>query len=176
MAVFARNLPPDYWIVSPRAPFATASSGYSWRAPAPRGSWPTIDLLRPAISKLSQLFDNWGNANNLDASRIDVAGFSQGGALTLTLGLLHPERIRKMGILAGFAPEGTSEVLSTGILKDKQVFISHGTADQMVPFAMALQMIDLLEKAGARVTFCESEVGHKLSSDCLKAFEHFLEN
>jgi hypothetical protein len=41
---------------------------------------------------------------------------------------------------------------------------------------MARRTIQLLEGAGAQVTYCESEVAHKLSADCLKALETYLTN
>jgi phospholipase/carboxylesterase len=174
MSIFTRNFPADYWIISPRAPYTTIPSGFSWRAPAVRGSWPTVDLFRPSITALIELVDHFADANGLDASSFDVAGFSQGGALTLVFGALYPARVRKMGILAGFAPEGAIEILTPGLFKEKRIFLAHGTLDTMVPIEMARQTIQLLENAGANVIYCESEVGHKLSADCLKALENYI--
>ena len=176
MSVFTRNFPDDCWIISPRAPYSTAEGGYSWRAPAARGSWPSVDLFRPSIAGLIDLLDHWSVANALDASTFDVAGFSQGGAMTFTLGVLHPGRVRKMGILAGFAPEGTESVLVPQLFAGKKIFVAHGTRDEMVPIQMAKRTIQILEGAGAQVIYCESEVGHKLSADCLRALEHYLAN
>jgi phospholipase/carboxylesterase len=176
MSIFARNFPEDCWIISPRAPYTAAQGGYSWRAPAPNGSWPSVDLFRPSIAGLIDLLDHWAIANGLDASNIDVAGFSQGGAMTFTLGALHPERVRKMAILAGFAPDGANALLTAGLFAGKKIFVAHGTRDEMVPIEMAAHTIQLLEGAGAQVIYCESEVGHKLSAECLKSLEHYLTN
>jgi phospholipase/carboxylesterase len=174
MSIFTRNLPSSYWIIAPRGPYAANPSGFSWRAPAPRGSWPSIDLFRPSIDRLIKLVDRWADANKLDASEFDVAGFSQGGALTFTFGVLYPQRVRKMGILAGFAPHGSEDILSPDLLSGKNIFLAHGTKDEMVPIEMARHTIQLLQAAGAQVTYCESEVGHKLSADCLRALEAYL--
>jgi len=192
MWVFARNFPADCWIVAPRAPYAVSDEGYSWRASGLGGraagllepktsqgrvtppDWPTVDILRPSVDALVALLDAWAQANGLDASQVDVTGFSQGAAMTFMLGLLHPARVRKMGILAGFAPEGTEQVLAPGHFNGKKVFVAHGTKDEMVPVEQARRSIRLLEGAGAQVVYCESEVGHKLSADCLKALEGYL--
>ncbi|MCX6065204.1 MAG: hypothetical protein NT121_05555 [Chloroflexi bacterium] len=174
MWIFTRNFPADYWILAPRAPNAAEPQGYSWRAPAARGSWPTVDLFRPSIDGLVELLEKWALANGLDGATVDVAGFSQGAALTLTLVALYPARVRKMGILAGFAPQGVEQILAPGLLNGKNIFLAHGTLDEMVPIAMARHAIQLLENAGAKVSYCESEVGHKLSADCLKALETYL--
>jgi phospholipase/carboxylesterase len=174
MWVFARNFPADYYIIAPRAPHPAPETGYSWRAPAPRGSWPTIDLMRPSAAALIDLLDTFSRAYDLDASTVDVIGFSQGAALTFTLGLLYPQRVQKMGILAGFAPDGAEQILAPGQLNGKHTFVAHGTQDQMVPIAQARRTLQLLETAGAQVTYCESEIGHKLSAACLSALEAYL--
>ncbi len=121
-----------------------------------------------------ELLPKWAAAHGLEPSPVDLAGFSQGAALTLTLGALHPERVGKMGILAGFAPEGAEQVLPPGRLNGKTIFMAHGTLDEMVPLPMARRAIQLLEGAGAQVEYHESPVGHKLSAEGLKAFEHYL--
>jgi len=174
MSVFTRNFPSTYWIVSPRAPFAALPSGFSWRAPAPKGSWPTVDLFRPAIHNLVDLIDQWGAENGLETSSVDMAGFSQGGALTFTFGAMYPQRMGKMGILAGFAPEGSEEIVSPGLLAGKKIFVAHGTLDEMVPISMARRTLELIKVASGEVTYCESEVGHKLSAECLKGLESYL--
>lgn len=174
MWVFARNFPADYYIIAPRAPYPAPETGYSWRAPAPLGSWPTVDLMRPSAESLIDLLDAFARAYNLNASTVDIIGFSQGAAMAFTLGWLYPERARKMGILAGFAPEGAEGLLKPGSLSGRRAFVAHGAQDQIVPIAQARRTIQLLESAGAGVTYCESEVGHKLGAECLNALEMYL--
>ncbi len=174
MSVFIKDFPTDYWIVSPRALFPASSGGYSWRAQAPGATWPTIDLFRPSVAGLLDLLKNWSAANNIVAERVDVAGFSQGGALTFTLGALHPERFGKMGILAGFAPNGSESVVGSSTFIGKRVFVAHGTLDEMVPIDLAKRTIKFLAGAGAEVEYHESEVGHKLSKEGLRELERYL--
>ena len=176
MSIFTGHFPENYWVISPRAPYPAKPKGFSWRVPAPSGSWPTIDLFRPSVDALIELVDHWAVSNNLEASSVDVAGFSQGGALTFTFGALHPKKVRRMGILAGFAPQGAEEVLTQSTFLGKRIFVAHGTLDEMVPISMAMQTIKVLEDSGASVHFCQSQSGHKLSSDCLKALVRYLED
>lgn len=174
MTIFIKNFPEDYWIVCPRAPYPAIPSGYSWRMPASKGTWPTLEMFRPSVDALIGMIDRWSVANGLDASGFDAAGFSQGGAMTFTLGVLYPGKVRKMGILSGFAPDGAAQVLSSSLLAKKNIFVSHGVMDEMVPIIMAESAIQILKNAGAQVTYCRSDVGHKLSADCLKAFVRYL--
>jgi phospholipase/carboxylesterase len=103
-----------------------------------------------------------------------VVGFSQGAALTNLLLLLYPQRIHRAGVLAGFMPGGTDQLIQSQPLNGKSVFVAHGTQDQMVSIERAQQEISLLEEAGAQVSFCEAEVAHKVSADCLRALQSFF--
>ena len=80
-----------------------------------------------------------------------------------------------MGILAGFVPSGLEDVIAQRPLAGKNIFVAHGTQDEMVPIDRARMSIELLEQAGAQVTYCEDEVGHKLSITCLRALEDYLQ-
>ena len=204
MWVFGRDLPSHYWIVAPRAPYVAQPNGYSWRPNQSEliGS-PTFDMFVPAAEALIKLVDAYqlsacpepsrraglvpssieglvpSSIEGLDASperrrRIDVLGFSQGAAMSNLLAFLYPYRIRKTGILAGFVPSGLDELVAKRPLSGKPFFVTHGTQDKMVTIDRARASIEILERAGARVTYCEDEVGHKVSLTCLRALRDFL--
>jgi phospholipase/carboxylesterase len=178
MWIFTNRFPADMWIAAPRAPHASKEGGYSWRPlhSVQDSGWglPTLSDLKPAAEGLIRLVDNVSASAGVDASQFEVAGFSQGGALANVLTLLYPQRIRKAAVLAGFMPAGVDDLLERRALAGKHFFVAHGTQDNLVPFERARGSIELLEKGGAQVTFCEAEVGHKLSADCLRALEAFF--
>jgi predicted esterase len=43
-----------------------------------------------------------------------------------------------------------------------------------VPIALGRRAVEILELAGASVTYCEDEVGHKLSASCFRGLEAFF--
>ena len=53
------------------------------------------------------------------------------------LAFLFPERIRKVGILAGFVPGGLEELVTQRPLEGKPFFIAHGTKDETVSIQRA---------------------------------------
>jgi phospholipase/carboxylesterase len=176
MWVFARNLSPRYWMVAPRAPYAAEPSGYSWRERFESAQFgrPTIEQLRPGAEELIRFVDEYSASAGIDTSTFDVMGFSQGAAMCNVLAFLYPHRIGRVGILAGFVPSGLDELVSQRPLLGKPFFVTHGTKDEMVSIERARESISILEQAGANVTYCEDEVGHKVSVTCLRALKDFL--
>ncbi len=177
MWVFARNLSPHYWMLAPRAPYPAERGGYSWRN-LENGTWgwPTLTELRPAAEALIRLADNLSISMNVDASTFDVMGFSQGAALASLLCLMYPQRVRKAAILSGFVPDGMDDLFTRRPLSGKTVFVAHGTNDDLVPLERAQLSMQRLEQAGAQVNFCEAEVGHKVSADCLRGLQAYFDD
>jgi phospholipase/carboxylesterase len=170
---FARNLPANWWILAPRAPYPAAQGGYSWRAPV-TGGFPSLEQLQPSAAALMDLLERWGIANGMDTARVHVIGFSQGGALAVTMALTRPERLERVGVLAGFAPLQAEAFIPSAPLAGKRLFWAHGTQDQMVSMDFARRSVQTLEQCGGQVQFCEAEVGHKVSADCLRRLHTYL--
>ena len=102
-------------------------------------------------------------ARGIPASRIILAGFSQGCAMTLQTGMRHPEKLAGMLCLSGYLPlaasvaaERTEEILATPI------FIAHGTHDNVVPFARARESKEVLVSMGYQVEWHEYMMQHSL--------------
>lgn len=176
MWVFARGMPGQYWMVAPRAPYHAQPGGYSWRDPA--SSSPSerhrLEQLRAGAEKLITLVDEYSASAGIDSHTFDVMGFSQGAAMSNVLAFLYPQRVRKVGILAGFVPSGLDERVSQRPLEGKPFFVTHGIRDEMVPIDRARASVAVLEQAGANVTYCEDDVAHKVSVNCLRALKDFF--
>lgn len=167
MWVFARNLPAQVAVLAPRGPHVAPEGGYTWREIRTE-TWglPGLDDLRRSAEALIGFIDDWSQAAGVSANQIDLIGFSQGAALSYTLALLHPERIRALAALSGFMPGGAEDLLARHPLAGKPVFVAHGRQDNMIPVEHARRSVALLEGSGARVTYCETDGGHKVSADC----------
>lgn len=177
MWVFAKDLPRHYWMVAPRAPHPSEMTGYSWR-PLQPGTFgrPSLEELIPQAGALIRLVDEYQASAGIEAPDFDVMGFSQGGAISNVLAFLYPQRVRKMGVLAGFVPSGLDVYARNHPLEGKRVFVTHGTRDDMVPIDRARASVAVLEQAGAEIVYCEDEVGHKVSLNCLRALRSYLED
>jgi phospholipase/carboxylesterase len=175
MWFFSKNLSHDYWLLAPRAPYPAPQGGFSWRPLAPSTAFPpTYEQLQPSAARLNDLIERWGIAYSVEIAQVDMMGFSQGAAMTVTFALTYPQRIRKLAVLSGFTPAAIDNLVITKPLAGKSTFIAHGSSDEMVPIEMAHQTHSILERAGSTITFCEANVGHKVSADCVRALGLFF--
>lgn len=172
MWVFESRLPQDSMLIAPRGLYTTPLGGYGWH-PYRANSWPWVDDFNPAIEALRAIL-NGEHFPEADFARLGILGFSQGAALAFALALLHPAEVCSLAGLSGFLPEGAQALARNRPLIDKRIFMAHGTQDELVPVERARQAVKTLEEAGAQVTYCEDDVGHKLSATCLDGLERFL--
>lgn len=172
MWIFANRLPKHAWLVAPRGLYPTALGGYGWQTALGR-SWPDLEDFQPAMQALLGLLvaENFPGAR---LAQISLVGFSQGAALGYGFALAHPQRVYALAGLSGFAPGGVEALVQAQPLAGKACFITHGTQDELVPVARARQARQTLLDAGAQVTYCEDEVGHKLSASCFRGLEKFF--
>jgi phospholipase/carboxylesterase len=175
MWILARGIPPEYSILAPRGLFPVPEGGYSWREITP-GSWgkASIDELRPALDEILVFVDEWSASKRVDSGQFDLLGFSQGAAMAYALALLHPERVRHVSALAGFIPDNAEAYLDPRRFSGKRFFVSHGRQDNLISVERARSAVLWLKRAGANVTYCESDSGHKVNRECIKAMDEFF--
>jgi len=89
-------------------------------------------------------------ARGVPAHRIVLAGFSQGGAMALDVGLRHAEALGGLLILSAYLPlPDALKALSAN--RTTPVFVGHGTADMVVPMMMGERTTAALRGAGMQV-------------------------
>ena len=173
MWIFTHRLGRRFWQVAPRGPITVPGGGYGWLPSLPEGG-PSVADFQPVTDQLLEQIDRWASLNKVDASQINLMGFSQGASLAYAFALLKPARTGSIAALAGSLPEGWENQAGRLDLRGKPFYIAHGTQDTTVPIFRARQAVAALEDLGARVTYCESEVGHKLSTGCLNGLSSFF--
>jgi phospholipase/carboxylesterase len=177
MWTLTRRLPPSYLILAPRAPFPVTEGGYSWRKIKP-DTWGISSMvdLEPSAEALLAFVEEWSISEGIHAEDFDLMGFSQGAAMTYVLTLLFPKRIRRLAAISGFLPEDGESLLSEPVFSGKPIFIAHGRQDDLISVERARRSARLWGEAGANVTYCESDSGHKVGKDCLRELEQFFKN
>ena len=106
------------------------------------------------------------------SSRIILAGFSQGGAVTLATGLRRTEPLAGLVALSTYLPLGTEALARLGEPPDaarrQPVFVAHGRQDPVVPFAAGEDAVRRLREIGMEVVWHEYPMAHQV---CLEEIE-----
>ena len=114
-------------------------------------------------------------ARGMAANRIVLAGFSQGCAMALMVGLRHPEALAGIVGMSGYLPlaatlaaEHSQASLST------PVFMAHGSRDGVVALPRASASRDALQAVGYAVEWHEYPMEHSVCPQEIADLEMFL--
>ncbi len=114
-------------------------------------------------------------ARGIPCTRVVLAGFSQGGALSLYLAPRYPERLAAVLALSCYLP------VAARLTKDRHaanndmpLFMAHGLADGVIPAPLAMRSRDLLRNAGYQVEWHEYPMAHSVSPPEIAAIREFL--
>jgi phospholipase/carboxylesterase len=151
--------------VLPRAPHPFMS-GWQWYATVgiPRGGPEFV----PSVDALDDLLDSACVDNGFDRSQAIVAGFSQGCALTLALGLRRSDRPRPAGLLAmsGFLAE--PDGLEYDFSDAPPVLLQHGSADPTINPDYGRRAVARLGAEGVPVVYREYPMAHQVGMESLQ--------
>ena len=114
-------------------------------------------------------------ARGIDARRIVLAGFSQGGAIALHAGLRHPERLAGIMALSTYLPLARSidaerHAANAGV----PILMVHGTHDEMIGIGRARGSCDALESLGYAVEWLDYPMGHSVCPEEIAAIGAWL--
>ncbi len=102
----------------------------------------------------------------VDARRIVLAGFSQGGAIVLQTGLRHPERLGGILALSTYLPlAGKLDAERSAANRDLPVFMAHGTHDPMIGIARARESRAALVALDYAVEWKEYAMAHSVCGE-----------
>jgi phospholipase/carboxylesterase len=99
----------------------------------------------------------------IPASKIVLAGFSQGGAIALQAALRYPERLAGVLALSTYLPlAGHVEKERSEQNRSTPIFMAHGTYDDIIPVHRADDSRRLLEKLGYPVEWHSYPMPHSV--------------
>ncbi len=169
--------------VFPHAPMmpVTINQGFVMRAwydirtadigaePDEKGIRASADLVNKMISE--QI------SKGIDPKRIVLAGFSQGGAIALQAGLRYPQQLGGILALSTYLPLApTLGTERTDANKNTGIFMAHGSADPVIPVALANASRDVLSALGYKVEWHEYQgMQHSVSEQEIAHIGEWLE-
>jgi phospholipase/carboxylesterase len=169
------RLVPDAEFLSPNAPFPCdgAPWGYQWFSVQDRGLPTILAGVRAAAPMLDAFIDEELAKRGLGDGDVVLVGFSQGTMMALYVGL---RRAQPLAGIVGYSGRLIAEDLLAGELRSRPpVFLVHGTADPVVPFASLAHAEAALQRAGVPVeTLACPGVEHAISPEGLQRGGAFL--
>lgn len=157
---------PNYQFLFPDAPFAhpQVPGGKMW-----------YDLAREDYKGLAisqELLTDWlqslESTTNIPLESTILSGFSQGGAMSLDVGLHLP--LAGLVSMSGYlhrTPQDIEPPLPS-------VLIVHGRQDTVVPLSAARKVRDYLLSLGAPMQYKEFDIGHEISAEVLEIVQEFI--
>ena len=168
--------------VFPHAPMipVTVNNGYVMRA------WYDISFdgvdrrpdeggIRASQVQIEELITR-EKSRGIGALRIVLAGFSQGGAITLQTGLRYPETLAGLMVLSSYLP------LAAQVARERSpanavtsIFMAHGTYDPVIPIALAQRSVAQLQELGYPADWHEYPMQHSVCAEEIGDISRWLQ-
>lgn len=124
--------------------------------------------LNQSRQQLNQWLDTLETEMGIARSRTILAGFSQGGAMTLDVGVTRS--FAGLVSMSGYLhapPQPTTDDLPP-------VLMTHGSQDPVIPLNLSHQARETLSKLGMDVRYCEYEMGHEIRPEVIEMLRSFV--
>mgnify|MGYP001800009913 FL=1 len=162
---------PEYHFVFPNAPFPHPHSpiGRAWydlsRDNMYEGLTESQKLLIDCLQSLE-------NSTGIPLNKTILSGFSQGGAMTLDVGLKLP--FAGLISMSGYLLSEIHNLENPASYILRPVLIMHGKQDEVVPLQAAQKARDALESQAVSTEYHEFDGGHQISSQMLDVARTFI--
>lgn len=162
--------------ITPRAPMTLPPGGAHWYI-SRRVGFPDPASFRSSYDLAGGWLDAVLAEHGLGYDRLVLGGFSQGTVMSYALGL-GAGRARPAGIigLSGFMPTVEGFSLDLDGLEGYPVALGHGTADPVIGVEWGRQAREILEAAGAAVTYREYPLPHAVDPRYLAELAEWVES
>ncbi len=115
------------------------------------------------------------NDRGIPTSRIVLAGFSQGGAVSLYTAPRLPEKLAGVMALSCYLPRESSFEAERAPANDATpIFMAHGQGDTVLPMQLGVQSRDFLKSQGYAVEWHDYPMPHAVCAPEIGDIRHFL--
>jgi phospholipase/carboxylesterase len=168
-----------FLMLCPQGPLETPTGpgaiGYAWY-PMSMGGPPDITAIMASREKLQRFLDACLKRYPIDAKRLVVLGFSQGGVMAHSLALANPERFAALAILSSWLPEELIPQLAIGeAVRSLPTLVQHGTQDSLIEVGRARDSVERLRELRVPLTYREYDMGHEITPRGLTDLSAWLE-
>jgi phospholipase/carboxylesterase len=173
----ARQLDPRLVVILVRGPIVLAPGRFAFFQVSFTPSGPAINAAQAerARTTLIDFIEQLPAAYDVDPRKIWIAGFSQGGIMSASVGLTAPGSVAGFAVLSGrILPEILPLVTPGAALASQQAFVSHGVQDETLGIHFAHHAREVLTKLGVPLAYHEYNAGHALDGSMVADFQRWL--
>jgi phospholipase/carboxylesterase len=171
--------------IVPAAPLPHAAGGRAWWPLDLEERWRALEAGRldelaeavpPGMAEARALVLNLLDEirSRYQPSTVIVAGFSQGGMVAMDVGLAATPPVDGIAMLSGTLVAGSVWRKQVTRPEKPAIFISHGQADEVLPFSQSERVRDLLRAHGFNVSWAPFAGGHGIPTSVLEALGTFI--
>jgi phospholipase/carboxylesterase len=111
----------------------------------------------------------------IPANRLVLAGFSQGGAVSLYTAVRFPEKLAGVMALSCYLPQENRLAAERAAANDATpIFMAHGQGDTVLPMDLGVQSRDFLRAQGYRVEWHDYPMPHAVCAAEITDIREFL--
>jgi phospholipase/carboxylesterase len=171
LATLGASLPEDIEILLLRGPLQLGPQGFAWYQVNFTSDGPSFNQQQAESSR--QLLIRFIEA--LPPLPTVIAGFSQGGIMSSSVGVTQPERVAGFALLSGRMLREIDPLIATQEqLKTVSAFIAHGHHDNVLPIAWAHEADAWLTRIGVEHQTHFYDMAHEIVPQELADFSRWL--
>ena len=140
--------------------------GYDFRSPP---AFDHLEDLQISRRQLHQTLEALAAITEVPLARTILAGFSQGGAMTLDVGSRLP--LAGQIVLSGYLHSPPTPPSAP-----RPVLMVHGHQDPVVPVVLARQCKHALKQVGLAPRYVELPIGHEISPEAIEVIVDFCDD
>jgi phospholipase/carboxylesterase len=174
---FSRAIPEKFTIVSIRGDIEIQYNGFAWyNITIDFNGKKSYDINKAIKSRdnIIKVIEICKKIYNIDPNNVNLMGFSQGSMLVNAVALTYPEQIRNVISLSGAFDKNIINISKTSSLEGLSFYISHGLNDEILPFNLSKQSIEILSENNIDHVFEEYPIGHGVSPENFKSMLSWL--
>lgn len=173
LASIAASLPEGIEVLLLRGPLQIGPQGFAWYQVNFTSNGPSFSYEQAESSR--QLLQSFIEA--LPALPTVIAGFSQGGIMSSSIGVTEPELVKGFALLSGrMLREIEPQMASAERLRATSAFIAHGQRDGVLPIDWAKEADAWLDRIGVVHETHHYDMAHEIVAEELADFSRWLSN
>ena len=168
-----------FLMICPQAPLETpigpGAVGYAWY-PMTMGGPPDVGAILSSRKQLQAFLNECLSRYPIDAKKLVILGFSQGGVMAYSLALSDPKRFAGLVVLSSWLPkELIPDLAVKETVQSLPTLVQHGSQDQMIEVQRAQDSVERLRELRIPLTYREYDMGHEITPRGLTELSAWLD-